>query len=215
MDENEPLLEEIQSRFYKALVSSPSGLNSKKPGSLLFLNAEMELKAFDPIIIPELQEENKLTTQYQKLMASAQLEYDSKILKLYQLTPSLESTRLDIRKGAFIKRTEFLITHRNELDDIYDRLVRVRTSMARKLGFKDFVELGYIIMGRNSYGPEEVARFRNQVKEYLVPITVKLREEQRKRLGLERLTYIDTPLHFIDGNPRPEGTPEEIFAAGR
>ena len=68
MDENEPLLEEIQSRFYKALVSSPFRAELEKSlGSLLFLNAEMELKAFDPIIIPELQEENKLTTQYQKL----------------------------------------------------------------------------------------------------------------------------------------------------
>ena len=216
MDENEPLLEEIQSRFYKALVSSPFRAELEKSlGSLLFLNAEMELKAFDPIIIPELQEENKLTTRYQKLMASALLEYDGKILNLSQLTPYMESTSRDIRKGAFIKRTEFFITHRNELDDIYDRLVKVRTSMAKKLGFKDFVELGYIRMGRNSYGPEEVARFRNQVKEHLVPITVKLREEQRKRLGLERLTYIDTPLYFKDGNPRPEGTPEEIFAAGR
>lgn len=216
MDENEPLLEEIQSRFYKALVSSPFRAELEKSlGSLLFLNAEMELKAFDPIIIPELQEENKLTTRYQKLMASALLEYDGKILNLSQLTPYMESTSRDIRKGAFIKRTEFFMTHRNELDDIYDRLVKVRTSMAKKLGFKDFVELGYIRMGRNSYGPEEVARFRNQVKEHLVPITVKLREEQRKRLGLERLTYIDTPLYFKDGNPRPEGTPEEIFAAGR
>lgn len=216
LDENEPLLEEVYYRFYKALVSSSFRAELEKSlGSLLFRNAEMELKAFDPVIIPELQEDNKLTTQYQKLLASAQLEYDGKTLTLSQLGPYMESPSRDVRKGAFLKRTEFFKAHEKELDDIYDKLVAVRTRMARKLGFKDFVELGYIRMGRNCYGPEDVARFREQVKQHLVPLASRLREEQRKRLGLERLTYIDTPLFFREGNPKPEGTPEEIFAAGR
>lgn len=216
MDENEPLLGEISHRFYKALVSSPFRTELEKSlGSLLFINAEMDVKSFDPAIIPELQEENKLITRYQKLMASAQLEYQGKVLNLSQLAPYMESPDRNIRKGAFEKRTEFFLANADELDEIYDRLVKVRTTMARKLGYKDFVELGYIRMGRNCYGPEDVARFRNQVKRHLVPLTIKLRERQRERLGLEKLTYIDIPLYFKDGNPVPKGTPEEIFDAGR
>jgi len=216
LDENEPLIQDIQTRFYKALVSSHFRAELEKSlGSLMFLNAEMDLKAFDPAIIPELQEENKLTTQYQKLLASAQLEFDGKTLTLSQLGPYMESPSRDVRKGAFQKRTEFFMAHEKELDELYDKLVKVRTSMARKLGFKDFVELGYLRMGRNCYGPDEVARFREQVKKHLVPLATMLREQQRERLGLEKLTYIDSPLFFRDGNPKPEGTPEEIFAAGR
>lgn len=216
MDENEPLIGELQYRFYKALVSSPFRAELEKSlGSLLFRNAELEIKAFDPVIVPELQEENRLITQYSKLMASAQLEYQGKVLNLSQLGPYMESSDRSIRKGAFQKRTEFFIDHEKELDDIFDRLVKVRTSMARKLGYRDYVELGYIRMGRNCYGPDDVARFRNQVKRHLVPITCSLREKQRERLGLEKLTYIDIPLYFRDGNPEPQGTPEEIFEAGR
>ncbi|NLW02644.1 MAG: M3 family oligoendopeptidase [Clostridiaceae bacterium] len=216
LDENMPLIEELQYRFYKAFVSSLFRAELEKSlGSLLFHNAELELKAFDPVIIPELQEENKLVSQYRKLLSSAQLEFQGQVLNLSQLIPYMESPSRDIRKGAFKKRTEFFMAHENELDEIYDRLVKVRDQMAKKLGFRNFVELGYIRMGRNCYRPEEVERFRDQVKRHLVPITIKLREEQRERLGLERLTYIDIPLYFKEGNPRPEGTPEEIFEAGR
>jgi len=215
MDENMPLLEEMQYRFYKAFIASPFRAELEKSlGSLLFRNAELELKAFDPVIIPELQEENKLVSQYRKLLASAQLEFQGQVLNLSQLVPYMESPDRDIRKGAFAKRTEFFMANEKELDEIYDRLVKVRHQMAKKLGLRNFVELGYIRMGRNCYGPGEVARFRDQVKRHLVPITIKLREEQRERLGLERLTYIDIPLYFKDGNPKPEGAPEEIFEAG-
>ena len=216
MDENMPLLEELQYRFYKALVSSPFRSELEKSlGSLLFLNAELSLKAFDPAIIPDLQEENRLVSQYRKLLASAQLEFQGQVLNLSQLAPYMESPDRETRKGAFAKRAEFFMANAEELDEIYDKLVKVRDQMAKKLGFRNFVELGYIRLGRNCYGPEKVARFRDQVKRHLVPITVKLREEQRGRLGLDRLTYIDIPLYFKEGNPKPEGTPEEIFAAGR
>ena len=40
----------------------------EKHGSLMFKNLEMELKCFSPEVIPLLQKENKLVSDYQKLM---------------------------------------------------------------------------------------------------------------------------------------------------
>lgn len=87
--------------------------------------------------------------------------------------------------------------------------------MAKKLGFVNYVELGYIRMGRNCYGPEDISAFRKHVKKYMVPLSRKLNEKQRERLGLKKLTFIDSLLYFKDGNPKPQGTPEEIFKAGQ
>ena len=78
--------------------------------------------------------------------------------------------------------------------------------MAKKLGFEDFVELGYIRMRRNCYGPDDVAAFKEEVKKYMVPLSRKLNEKQRERLGLEKLTFIDNLLYFKDGNPKPVNT---------
>ncbi|MCX7774418.1 MAG: M3 family oligoendopeptidase [Clostridia bacterium] len=215
-DQNSPLIDNLRSDFYRALVESPYRPELEKTlGALLFKNAELELKAFDPVIIPDLQEENALVSEYTKLMASAQLEYQGKVLNLAQLRLYMENPDREIRKGAFAKRTEFFESNKEKFDEIYDKLVKVRTRIAKKLGFQNFVELGYIRMGRNSYGPTEVQAFREQVKKHLVPLSVRIHEKRRQMLGLKKTTFIDDTIFFKDGNPKPTGTPEEIFAAGK
>lgn len=215
-DENTPIIEELISDFYKAFVSSKFRKElEEKLGSLLFENAELDLKAFDPIIIPDLQEENKLVSEYIKLMASAQLDFDGKKVNLSQLRLYMESPDRAVRKEAFKKRTEFFNDNKEKFDEIYDKLVKVRTAMAKKLGFENYVELGYVRMRRNCYGPEEVAAFKEEVKKYMVPLSLRIEETRKRMLDLEKVTFIDAPLYFKDGNPKPQGTPEEIFESGR
>ena len=42
----------------------------------------MNLRSFSPEIIPLMQEENRLTTEYQKLYASAQVPFQGKTLTI-------------------------------------------------------------------------------------------------------------------------------------
>jgi len=215
-DENEPILQNLRFAFYKAFTASRFRKElEEKLGSVLFKNAELELKSFDPAIIPELQEENRLVTEYVKLMASAQIEYDGKKLNLSQLGYYMESPDRNVRKEVFRKRTEFFLENSEKFDEIFDKLVKVRTAMARKLGFRDFVELGYLRMTRNCYGPDEVASFREEVKKHFVPLTLKIEEKRKEMLGLDKVTFIDLPLYFREGNPKPQGTPEYIFESGK
>ena len=90
-----------------------------------------------------------------------------------------------------------------------------RTAQARLLGYENYVELGYYRMNRNSYGREDVENFRRQIKEYFVSLAEKMHDKRRERLGLEKLSYIDENMYFVDGNPKPQGTPEEIMANGQ
>ena len=135
-DENTPVMENLVTDFYRAFVSSRFRKElEERLGALLFINAELDLKAFDPAIIPDLQEENRLTSEYVKLMASAQLDFDGKKLNLSQLRPYMESPDRNIRKEAFRKRTEFFAENGDKLDGS-DKLVRVRTAMAKNLALK-------------------------------------------------------------------------------
>lgn len=70
---------------------------------------------------------------------------------------------------------------------------------------------------RNCYTPADVASFRDQVVRDLVPLTVKIKERQAKRLGIawEDFTFTDNALSYKDGSATPQGTPEEILAAGK
>ncbi|TPE22266.1 M3 family oligoendopeptidase [Clostridium perfringens] len=205
-DENSPLIEEINNEFYKALLSSPfKNEIGDYYGETIIKEAEYSQKSFSKEVIEDMQVENKLGSQYQKLIASAKIEFDGEERTLAQLVPFVTSEDREVRKRASEAKYNFFVKHEDEIDDIFDKLVKVRTKIAKKLGFNNFVELGYVRMRRYDYNKEMVENFRKQVEEFIVPIDSKLYERQAKRLGLETLKYYDEKFEFLSGNPTPKG----------
>ncbi|SHE48808.1 M3 family oligoendopeptidase [Clostridium fallax] len=215
-DENGPLYEELTSSFYKSLVNSKFKEDLKKEyGKQLFNIAEYSLRAFSKDIIEDLQNENKLTTEYVKLIASAKIDFEGEERNLSGLTPFMQSTDREVRKKALKAKWDFFKDNEKEIDRIYDALVKVRDKIAKKLGFKNFVELGYIRMMRSDYNPQMVSNFRNQVLKYIVPEAMKLYNRQSKRLGLDKLYFYDEALEYLTGNALPKGNSQWIVDNGK
>ena len=217
IDEISPELTELGQSFAELLVNSPFRKELEgKFGSLMFLNSEIFLKAFSKEIIPETQETNKLETEYQKLIASAQVDFDGKKCTISQLMPYKQSADDEIRRAAWLKEAEFYSENGKKLDEIFDRLVDLRDRKAKKLGYDNFVKLGYLQMNRNCYDQEDVSRFRKAVVQYIVPIADRLYRDQAMRTGLAYpFSFADAALHFRDGNPKPSGTSEDILETGK
>lgn len=211
-----PLYQEVETSYYEAILGSTylDELNKEIP-STFFRNAQYSLDAFDSSVIDLLQKENQLSSDYQKLIASAEIEFDGKKLNLSQFGPYLESTDREVRKTASNAQWSFFEENEEKFDEIYDHLVKVRDQIAKKLGYKDFVELGYIRMKRFDYNRKDVDVYRKQVQEYVVPVTKKLSKRQAKRIGIKEMKHYDTPLQYLDGNPTPQGDPEYIIEQGK
>jgi M3 family oligoendopeptidase len=141
--------------------------------------------------------------------------FDGAERNLAGMAPYQQSMDRDVRKAASSAKWAFFGEHKGELDRIYDDLVRLRTTIAQKLGFPGFTPLGYARMGRTDYDATMVRGYRNKVEKYIVPITQKLRERQRSRIGVDRLNIYDEPLQFKSGNPTPKGDPEWILEQAR
>ena len=214
-DENSPLLSPYFDEYNHALYESKfRPFLEEKIGPVAFKNIELAIRSFTPEMVPLQQEENALVTRYGKLIAGAQIEWEGEILNLSLMTKHCNSLDRDTRIRAWNKTTGFLWENRAELDEIYDRLVKNRTAQARLLGYDTYTRLGYDRMGRNDYGPEEVAAFREEVKKKIVPLATKLHERRRQRIGVDHLYFYD-PISFANGDPEPKGTPEEILAEGQ
>ena len=215
-DEIQPKLANLTVEYQRGMYESPyRSYLEGKIGKVAFKNIELQLKSFDEKLIPLMQEENALTTKYDKLIASAEIEWEGEILNLSLLKPYLTSSDRDVRKRAYEKYSAYFTSVAEELDDIYDKLVKNRTEQAKQMGYENYVELGYYRMNRNCYDKGMVENYRRQIKEYFVPFAERMHERRRKRLGLEKLSYIDTGVFFPNGNPAPIGTPEEIVEAGK
>ena len=215
LDDTMPQLEELSQQVRLALLRSPFRAElSQAFAPVLFTNLEIAARSFKPELMELMAEENKLTSQYQKLYASAMVEFDGKTMPLPMLGPYKQSTDRAVRKAAYETEGRFFDAHQAELDEIYDRLVKNRTAQARLMGYENYLPLGYDRMGRNCYGPSEVQAFRDQVVRDLVPLVAKVKEDQRKRLGLEHMYFYDDIMMFPDGNANPQGTADDILKAG-
>ena len=216
MDEISPILFGFTNDFYKALVNSKfKDELIKKYGKLLFDLAENTLKVFSNEIIPDAQEENRLSSKYSKLIASAKIDFDGKELNLSQMVPYTQSKDRNVRIEAAKKVAQFFAENQEEFDNIYDSLVKVRTKMAQKMGYKNYVEFGYKQLSRLEYDAKMVEGYRNQVLENIVPLHTELRKRQEKRLGVEKLRFYDEAIKFNSGNANPHGSPEWILNHGK
>lgn len=187
----------------------------EKIGPVAFKNMELSLKSFDEKLIPLKQEENALTTEYDKLIAGAKIDWEGDTLNLSLMRPYMISVDREVRAKAWNKVAAFFEENAQKLDEIYDKLVKNRDKQAKMMGYDNYLELGYYRMQRNCYGKEDVESFRNQIKKDFVPFATKLHERRRQRLGVDKLSFIDEGVYFKEGNPKPIGTPEEIMAAGQ
>ena len=107
LNEFGPKVQELYDGYNKALIASPYLDKLKeKYGSLLFDRIKLELETFDPKIVPLLVKEGKLTTEYQKLMASVEIEFLGEKYNLSQMRKFMEDSSREKRKEAYLKAKE-------------------------------------------------------------------------------------------------------------
>ncbi|MBQ9959440.1 MAG: M3 family oligoendopeptidase [Oscillospiraceae bacterium] len=213
----QPELQEYEQAWTVAMLQSPFRKDFEaKYGDVYFLNAEIALKTFSPDIIPELQKENSLCSEYMKLLASAQIPFEGGVYTLSQMTPFKQDPDDSRRLAAWKAEAGFYKENQAELDRIYDELVKLRDTMGRKLGYDGYTELGYYRMNRNCYNKQDVEKFREAVRKYLVPVADSIYRKQAERLGKQYpMSFADNALSFRSGNPCPAGSADDILAHGR
>ena len=217
-DEMGPQAQNYLLEYTKAMLATPFRKELEESGQiipLVFRSYEVELKSMSPEIIEDMIEENKVVSQYSQMMAAMEFEFRGEKLPRPMLMKYAKSPDRATRKEAYEVLGKTLQAHSEELDTIFDQLVHIRDRMAKKMGYQNFVELGYYRMGRLCYGPEEVKQFRENVRRDIVPAVSRLRTEVAKNLDVDQLMVYDYDLIFPQGDPAPKGGKEEIFAAAK
>ncbi len=215
-DEVGPEFSDLATQYAAIMLDSPYRAEmEKKINPRIFRQFEVQRKSFSSAVIEESKKLNAMTTEYSKLMSEMKFEYNGKELPLSVVRGDLSNTDRAVRRAAAEAIGRGLQKHAAELDRIYDELVRLRTEIARKMGYKNYVELGYYRMGRIDYNAEMVARFRDNVKRDLVPVVCRIKEEIGKKLGLDRFMFYDNDTYTAGPDPRPVLDTEGIFRAAQ
>ena len=214
--EIEPQIDVEMKKFYESYLKSSYRTELEKEfGEVYSRQAENKVRLTDPCNADLQIQENKLIQKYFQVAAAPVTDFHGEQLGFYGLLKMMEDTDRSIRKEAFEKWAELYKAISDELDSLYTELIGIRQQMAKNLGFNGYAEMMYQKMERFEYTPEDVAIFRKQIREHIVPLCQKLYEEQKERLGIEELKYYDESLTYPDGNAVPEGTEEELLEKAR
>ncbi len=210
-----PELQNYFQAFTGALLDSKFRSDFEKEyGTLIFKNAEIELKTFSEEIIPDLVKENELTQEYENLLANAKVSFEGKEYTLPQMTLYKTDEDDTRRLNAWIADGKWYKDNQEKLDSIYDNLVHLRDGMGKKLGYEGYTTLGYYRMGRNCYDKNDIEKFREAVAKYVVPVAEEVYKQQANRLGKAYpMSFADNELSFRSGNPRPSGDAEDVLKA--
>jgi M3 family oligoendopeptidase len=205
-DELTPTITNHETTFKRRLLDHPDRAAVEAAvGAHALRLWETDVTTFSPEIEPDLQEEAKLQSRYTALLASAKIEIEGQVVNLSGLAPFAQHHDRAVRYKATAARWAFFAENAAEFDEIYDALVKLRTKMARTLGYESFTELGYRRMRRVDYNAADVAAYRAQVREHVVPLVARFYEQRRAAEGWEVFHAWDEPMVDPEGNVVPAG----------
>ena len=213
-DEVNPLFSDIMTKVADMMLSSPYRTELEKiMNPRIFQSYEVAKKAFAPCITEDMQKENAVVTEYTKFMSGIKVEIDGDTMPLSVARGKLEDTDRSVRQQAAIAIDRALAENGEALDRFYDDLVRIRHAMAQKMGYKNYIEMGYYRMGRLDYNAETIRVFRENVAKDLVPIISKIKSEVARKLGVSTIAFYDNDVFTAGEAPTPKLTKDEMFKA--
>ena len=212
-DEVSPLFSQIMNEYADIMLNTPFRAELEKLiNPRLFKLYEISKKSFSEAIVEDMQKENAIVTEYSKFMSELSFDYEGEKMPLSVLRGKLEDTDRETRKKAATAIGRGLSAVSDTLDDIFDRLVKLRDAMAKKMGYRSFTELGYYRMNRIDYDAAAVEKFRDNVKKYIVPAVCRIKDSVRAELGLDTLKFYDDAVYSAGETPRPMLGTDAIFS---
>ena len=206
-----PKYEILKKEMGEVIVASPFKAEMEKEfGAILIQNMEAQKQLSDESIVDDQVKEAELVSRFMKTQAAATVEFKAEQIGNYGLLKIMQSTDRAERKEAFEAWAKLYEGIAPTLEEVYDGLVKVRAGMAKKLGFKSFIPMGYLRRRRFDYTEKELEVFRKQVREVVVPAAAKLYERQKEALGIDTLYYYDESIASPSGNPVPIGDKEYL-----
>ena len=195
-----PLASQLDEKAKRKLLSLPAGWIPAEMGEVR-KSAEWAVELFREENLPLVTKEIQLSLEYQKIAGEWATEFDGQRLTAQQLRVYLEKPAGDIREKAYraiydMHRADYL-----RLNDLFDEALAVRKEMAVNADVPDYVHYKYKDYTRLSYGPDDGARFREAVAEYVVPAVDEIMERRREKLGVEFIRPWDRDVVPGGGEP--------------
>jgi len=209
-----PVFGELEKKYYELFNSSPFLKQyEQKYGKQLIKNCMREAIISSDELEDEYRKESSLVNDYIKLRSGATINFEDKEVTLNGMRAYYSNLDRNIRKKSLEASYNFYVSKNEQTAKVFDELVKIRTEMAKKLGHDNYTGLAYILL-KKEFSLEDIKKFRENIVKYFIPVVLRLKERQRKRINVDKMMYYDSVLNFKTGNPKPKGDTSWVLEKG-
>ena len=178
---------------------------------VLLRSARNAIELFRQENVPLETELDKLSQQYQKLQGAMTVPFRGAERTLQQMAVYLEENDRALRKETWELTVQRRLKDAEAIEDIYDKMLELRTQTAKNAGFDDFRAYQFRRFERFDYSPEDCVRFHHAVESIVVPALRESTEQRRKALRVDSVRPWDTACDRYGRAPlKPFETTEQL-----
>lgn len=198
IEEIQPPVKIAEQKLKKKLIAS--GLSPKSfETALHVMRAEAEI--FSEENLPLLAEEQKLVTEYNKLIGSLSVNWEGEERTFTQMFPLLYEPDRSIRQRAWDTVITRLLKERQTINELWEKFIPVRLKIAENVDMPDYRAYMWKQKFRFDYSPEDCKSFHRAIEQVFVPAAQRIYEKRRQRLGIDTLRPWDLTVDPFGGSP--------------
>lgn len=195
--EIQPKIAPVSDQLNKKALESPALAELEKLEGYDILIREMrkDVEIYRDENVPLFTEIQTETQRYGQISGAMTIEWEGKELTLQQAAVMLQETDREKRKKVYERIAGRRLEDREKLDALFDKLIGLRTEVAKNAGFANFRDYMFAAMGRFDYTPQDCFDFHESISTEAVPLQNAQAVERKKLLGVDRLRPYD---HAVD-----------------
>ncbi|TDE12510.1 M3 family oligoendopeptidase [Dyadobacter psychrotolerans] len=160
-------------------------------------------------VITEMQTEER---KYGAIAGAMTVTLDGEEMTLQKAADRLQSTDRATREEAWRAINGRRYDDHKKLDELLNKLVELRSTVAKNAGFENYRDYMFAAMGRFDYTPQDCFDFHASVKEAVVPLLDDMAASRKDALKVDALRPWDTKVDPKGLDPlKPFATGEELL----
>ncbi|WP_374164857.1 M3 family oligoendopeptidase [Arcticibacter sp. MXS-1] len=186
--EIEPRIAPLANELNKKFIENPftEQLDQDKY-FILIRSVKNALDLFREENVPLFTEIQVKQQKYQSITGSMSVTIDDKEYTLEQASVFLKNPDRALRERAWKAITARRLQDKEQLDQLFDELLKLRHQVALNAGFENFRDYMFRALGRFDYTPHDCYKFHEAIEREVVPVLREQASQRQEQLGLDSL----------------------------
>ena len=198
----EPAVKPLADQLDRKIIAAAEQLAMETPRyAVYFRKIRSDIERFREANIPLQTEDALLSQRYQAVTGAMTVPFDGTEYPMAQMRKFLSETDRSLRQRAWEAMTQRYLADADALNEIYDKMVAVRDTMAHNADFANYRDYKFREYHRFDYTPADCRRFGEAVETHVVPIQRKMLALRAEQMGVDTLRPWDLVVDPLGREP--------------